>query len=159
MDFTFCLDSLWALVGLSLMAFLWATLVYGEVPSGEKRKPEQEKDELGIWPEACSRGHSSRTRPHVRLVTIPLHGCSSPLQDEALSLLGMVKIRIAWRSPAEEWQMVFLAHGWDWTLFLLSCTAITKNVPFPKLPSLVSSLYSLCFLLKQSKQSKIADSV
>lgn len=28
MGFTFCLASLWALVGLSLLAFLWETLVY-----------------------------------------------------------------------------------------------------------------------------------
>lgn len=47
----------------------------------------------------------------VRLVTIPLHGFSSPLQDEAGSLLRTAKTRIAWRSLAEEWQMVFLAPG------------------------------------------------
>lgn len=155
MGFTFCLASLWALVGLSLLAFLWETLVYGEVPSGDKRKPEQGRDELGVWPAARSQGDSSRTQPHVRLVAIPLHAVS-------VSLLRTAQTRIVWRSPAEEWQMVFHAYGWDWThgsLFLLPCTTIMKNVPFPKLYSLMCNLYFLYCLLRQLKQTKTADSV
>lgn len=107
--------------------------MYGQVPSGEKRKPEKEKDESGIQPEARSQGDSSRTRSHVGLVTVPLQGCISALQDKAASLLRAAGTRTAWGSPAEAWQMVFLAHGSERLHGspLLTCTTIMKNMSFP----------------------------
>lgn len=98
------------------------------------RKPEQEKDESGIQPDAHSQGDSSRTLPHVGLVTVPLQGCISALQDKAASLLWAAGTRTAWGCPAKDGQMVFLAHGSEWlhgSPLLLPCTTTMKNMSFP----------------------------
>lgn len=97
-----------------------------KVPSGEKSKPEQEKDETGMRPEARSQGDSSRTRPHVRLGTVPLDGLRV-----AATRTGT---RTAWGNSAEDWKKFFLAHGWVSTQrspFLLPCTTVSKIIYFP----------------------------
>lgn len=112
MDFSFFLASLWTLAGLPTGSWLTLEKPLCMEKSLLGRKENQKKKRTSqAYSLARSQGDSSRTPPHVGLVTVPLQGCISALQDKAASLLQAAGTRTAWGSPAEDWQMVFLAHG------------------------------------------------
>jgi len=91
------------------------------------------------WPD----GRWAGDRPSAQLH----HAAAGPSHLAPLSRSG---------SPADDRQKVLLAHGREQiqgSPFLSPCTTIIKNIFFPLLSALESSLHSGSFPLKQPKQT------